>query len=552
MPTRNLGKMGEQTLGLWAGQRGIIANKADQDEAGWDFRLDFPLPDYATEQIQLPFDREPFPLQCAIQVKATDGRAGKKSVKLDNWLRMVKNPLPTFFLVLEFDGQDTCQRAFLVHIGEHYIASTLGRLRKASAEGRTDLHKMEMQFTYGADDALATLDGYGLGQAIWKHVGERPEEYAQRKINLTQSVGYDELSHTFTFKLNLPVTNIEDAYDHLVDFHLGLIPSIEMSNLEIRDERFGIPSPEPIEAIEESGRLEIAKHESIGTATVKLRTIDGKAQSRSLAETYIARGLNRVVSKEFLKVRFALPFVDLVVGLYDANKFSLKLNPPEFDKPLNLKQIQPLADITAVLDYAYQQQMAVEMEILYGEDVFREGQITPASTLSPPTITLLQALRNVWIIAKYVDIHDDAEVIAMEVWRQQGMISLVASALSTHRLPVNVTYWSTEEPPAEQICMPSASYMFIGQYGLAAAVAVIGMAKPTGQMREGERGYSIETKNIRPCRIGVNKRSEGAPATIAELTQAVIDEYQDEMPVLILANIHDEYLQITRKAAESE
>ena len=40
---RDVGELGESTLKLWASQANIVANKATQDKAGWDFLLEFPL-----------------------------------------------------------------------------------------------------------------------------------------------------------------------------------------------------------------------------------------------------------------------------------------------------------------------------------------------------------------------------------------------------------------------------------------------------------------------------------------------------------------------------
>ncbi|MBK9710321.1 MAG: hypothetical protein IPO81_03155 [Kouleothrix sp.] len=43
MAARYLGKMGEKALTFWCSQVGIIANKADEDLAGWDHLVEFPL-----------------------------------------------------------------------------------------------------------------------------------------------------------------------------------------------------------------------------------------------------------------------------------------------------------------------------------------------------------------------------------------------------------------------------------------------------------------------------------------------------------------------------
>ncbi len=110
---RDVGELGESTLKLWASQASIIANKSIQDKTGWDYFLEWPVSRDTTNGVARPLDKDPFPLTAFVQVKASDKRPGKWPVKLDNWERAVKNPLPVFFLVLEFDSLETCQRAYL-------------------------------------------------------------------------------------------------------------------------------------------------------------------------------------------------------------------------------------------------------------------------------------------------------------------------------------------------------------------------------------------------------------------------------------------------------
>src|SRR5262245_53551770 len=127
---RDLGELGESTLQGWAAGVGITANRVRQDKTGWDTLLEFPFSQKTLRDSGLPLDREPAPLRCFLQVKSTDSRPGKRSVKLSNWSRLVKNPFPAFFLILEFDGKSSCQRAFLVHVGEAHIRLVLKALRE--------------------------------------------------------------------------------------------------------------------------------------------------------------------------------------------------------------------------------------------------------------------------------------------------------------------------------------------------------------------------------------------------------------------------------------
>jgi hypothetical protein len=103
---RDVGELGESTFKMWTSQAGLVANKANQDKTGWDFFLESTRPLVIQRHTSIALDRDPYPLKCLVQVKSTDKRPGKWSVKLDNWERLVKDPHPAFFLILEFDGQD--------------------------------------------------------------------------------------------------------------------------------------------------------------------------------------------------------------------------------------------------------------------------------------------------------------------------------------------------------------------------------------------------------------------------------------------------------------
>ena len=128
MNARNLPELGQKAVEYWANQVGISANRSAPDLTGWDVILEFPQTTDPPAGIVLPLDNTPPPIQCLVQVKATDKRRGKVQVKLSNWKRLIQSPLPCFYLVLEFDGQTDCQRAYCVHVGEEYIRSFRGTL----------------------------------------------------------------------------------------------------------------------------------------------------------------------------------------------------------------------------------------------------------------------------------------------------------------------------------------------------------------------------------------------------------------------------------------
>ncbi|HEU4566207.1 MAG TPA: hypothetical protein VFS05_16210, partial [Gemmatimonadaceae bacterium] len=223
---RNLSKMGETDLRGWAARIGLILNQSsDHDAAGWDFILEWPFAARAkSDTLHLTADRECGPLQCLLQVKATDRRGISWPVKLSNWLRFVKSPLPCFFLVLEYDGLEECQRAYLVPVWEEYIRRVLKRVRRLSIDNpRVALHRHTFSFAPALADELASRSGQGLDERIRAHVGSSMEDYARRKVELVKTVGYETGGKRLNARVLPPEEWMGDPNDLLIDFLLGLV-----------------------------------------------------------------------------------------------------------------------------------------------------------------------------------------------------------------------------------------------------------------------------------------------------------------------------------------
>ena len=101
---RNLGDLGESTLRLLAAQVDMSVNKANPDKTGWDFLVEFAYARDYSKDFNLPLDKKPPPIQCLVQVKATDRQRRKWSIKLSNWVRLITSPLPAFNLVFGLSG----------------------------------------------------------------------------------------------------------------------------------------------------------------------------------------------------------------------------------------------------------------------------------------------------------------------------------------------------------------------------------------------------------------------------------------------------------------
>ena len=89
------------------------------------------------------------PLECKIQVKATDKQDRKLAIELSTLQRLIKTQMPAFFCFIEFDRGNDPVSAFLVHIGKDLIEKTLQRLRKAEiSDRRNKINKMTLTIHY--------------------------------------------------------------------------------------------------------------------------------------------------------------------------------------------------------------------------------------------------------------------------------------------------------------------------------------------------------------------------------------------------------------------
>lgn len=244
-----LGTAGENQLRIWAAEVGAVVNKAHVDRTGWDF-----LVEWESLTPPTPRDRRPGHYQALIQVKATGSTRGRRSVSLENWLRLCTTSLPVFFLIIEFDGLEP-RRAFLRHVWEAEIKTTLRRVRETESSGE-DLTGKTKSLTWG-DSHSIKRSGESLFRELSDHVGESLSEYAQRKAKLLQEVGYEEGFQQALVSIQVPDGHSESDVDSLMaDLHLGVISELETTGVEIWDVRFGIPATVPEATFDTKGRLE--------------------------------------------------------------------------------------------------------------------------------------------------------------------------------------------------------------------------------------------------------------------------------------------------------
>ena len=227
---RRLPQWAERYFGTLCAAEGVVCNKAEEDESGWDFHVEFPQ-----QPLAGPPDMHPARITAYVQVKSARRRDGLVCrVKLSNALRAAQSPKPWFVVLVVADAGNEPTSIYALHVWEALIRRSLKAVRRGHNE-RKALHKCDFTIRFNAADERRDRLLAWMYQAI-DDVGP---DYEQQKKSIFQTVGYEEgygIVHV-TFE---PTTA-----DKILENFLGLGSGIPMSRFVYSPARFGILSPEP-------------------------------------------------------------------------------------------------------------------------------------------------------------------------------------------------------------------------------------------------------------------------------------------------------------------
>jgi hypothetical protein len=108
-----LGNLGEIKFSEWCASAQLTTNRSlEEDKTGWDHYVEFPY-----IKTHLPRDKQSSPIECKVQVKATQRKDRKLAIKVSVLKRLIDYSYPAFILFLEF-SKDDCAirvRSFILH-----------------------------------------------------------------------------------------------------------------------------------------------------------------------------------------------------------------------------------------------------------------------------------------------------------------------------------------------------------------------------------------------------------------------------------------------------
>ena len=467
MVRRDLGRMAEKTLEHWAAEEGITCNKASDDKTGWDYYLEFPFS--ADDRL----DTRPPPIVALVQVKGTDGRRNRKDIKLDAWERLIKAPVPTFYLIIHYKNGRTPVEAFLVHVGEEYIRRVLKRLREESSnKGKSKpkkLYDITMSVSWKKEEKLNAPNGSALCDAIRAVVGDDLRHYLETKTEWIKTVGYDKLPYTFTFTTS--ASPVEEMWEAFSNHAIGLTDHIPIESFHSQEMRFDIARP--LSSLDEGGTISIGPPPALD-GRVTLQKEDG-------SETIILNcKVLRVFSflpEEYRKVRFISGYLDIILDAHDNVKFTFDLSRIK-ERRVRLSTINDTVNACRLLLDFRKAPIKINWEVQgksYSGALSSMGETMDIPDLLRRELGILEHFRE---IVQEVNVRGDPIVDIDLILKQHDRIHLASAVLSKldGRFCISFEYDQENIQEGTLIGCPIVTEINIGDYYIGVSGAALGPA----------------------------------------------------------------------------
>lgn len=225
------GIIGERIFKLWCSQADITCNQADEDNVGWDFKLDFPI----AEQPDLKDIHKGVP-HCLVQVKTT--RTGSKRalrLKLSNMYRHATVLEPIFLVFIRLSAKNAPRECHVVHIDRFLMERTLKQVAEAlDADEPEKLHKLDFLLPLKEGFAVPECSGPALRTALLSSIGGSINEYIEQKRLTLERLGFSERPSRVSFSIN-----DEQELKAFLMACLGKEQQAEVQDIRFETERFG-------------------------------------------------------------------------------------------------------------------------------------------------------------------------------------------------------------------------------------------------------------------------------------------------------------------------
>lgn len=509
--------MGEATLRHWASEVGAAANPAFVDRKGWDFVLEFPQ----AESSDSPLDLRPPEISCLVQVKTTASDRQRRSIRLDHWERLVKYPLPAFYLVIVYGRESNdVKEAYLVHIGKKWTEKVLKRLRMLGPNADESIRRKTLDLTWSDRERIMPLNGLGLEAAIRSYIGDRLDTYVNEKAQILQDVG-DITPVLITF--SMVYEKRDDLMNDWVDLAIGLRDSIDVSGIAIKENiRFGIPASTV--RYDEGGTLWVVNRTKEAT-DVRLVIRNSAASQRSILAAKLHTPHHffptKPIPKEYFKARVVFSIGEVVIHTH-SRTVSLRVNFPEAKSDLPLQEHAELWRIARILHEAKENGCVLEIQANGKPSAVFPLEVTQIQQIDPPFIQIARAVESAWYLASFLQIPPDTPVSLDQLYEQRLMLERLRGICDINFSIDAVVGWFLEEMHSvhDECALAIVKRLRFGEREF---LISIGLAGPLILKQEETANYSFEVRKPRRIYVKCHYLSsvEDGPSTESVLEETV-------------------------------
>lgn len=230
----DIGDVGEDVFQKWCSSVGLNAHKAHRDRYGWDYYVEMAVSRATGSAHDLHKGNGAF----KVQVKSTKSRSVSVQVELSNLLALATDPLPTFYLLLQFgsDLESEPQAAYLVCLDNHWVEKILRRVREVTIQDAdAKLNKKKISVPFGKCDLISPVNAHGFMAKILDSVDGDFSAFSKQKQDYLSTVGFEDGAAEILIQLET-----KEQQEKFILGTLGYREPISVASFQAWDKRFGI------------------------------------------------------------------------------------------------------------------------------------------------------------------------------------------------------------------------------------------------------------------------------------------------------------------------
>ncbi|MCL4472416.1 MAG: hypothetical protein M1455_00540 [Actinobacteria bacterium] len=428
---------------------------------------------------------------------------------------------------MDFEGQNDCQRAYLVHIGSKTIGKVQKKLRDLYInDPDCKLNKRTMQLKWADDDTLKSLDGEGLQAAIITHVEPDMDAYVKDKQELVNKVGYENSGGLMKVTVNIPQDVDPDR--HIVDFDLGIVSQLEVNSGSIYDNRFGTNLLQA--DLEKGSILEIVSIEPIGNGEIVVTNEDLGETARLDCKVFVPSAFGHLLPKEKIRARFSHRFLECIVpfaGTRQEVTFTFKF--PEPEETVSINDLHDLSELVLIIGEAIENSHKIVLSTKLNDEKVGSGVINIGPGFSPTMKEWAKLVQRAWIVARHFELDKQLALNTRELSQHEGPLLTMAGFLDHQRRDFRLTFWMKESDSLQgkECCIPLVAMTNLGQQIVGLAAGLIGMINLTGEKKDNEVQCEVVTHDVRIESQYVGDDIEEAKAESEKMKERVNEKYSE-------------------------